>query len=121
MSVVFATTNTTRVFGTVVVAPAIENDELELEEIEHSVGIPVVARIKEDSEHVKAIFSRSPASVHNKNSKFSREIAKLSDAIAGQKTKVPFWKKFLSFNMGKEEVNRQVLRDEFYKSMFGEA
>lgn len=94
--------------------------ELELEEIEHSVGIPVVAKIKDDPEHVKAIFARVPASMHNKNSRFSREIAKLGDAIAGEKTKVPFWKKFVSFRMGKEEVNRQVLRDEFYKSMFSE-
>jgi len=94
--------------------------ELELEEIEKAVGIPVVARIKDDPEHVKAIFTRIPASIHNKNSKFSREIAKLSDAIAGEETQQPFWKRWFSFTFGKEEVNRQVLRESFYKSMFEE-
>lgn len=92
--------------------------ELELEEIEEAIGIPVVAKIRDDSEHVKAIFTRIPASIYSRNSKFSREIGKLSDAIAGEKTNQPFWKKLFSFNFGKEEVNRQVLRESFYKSMF---
>jgi septum site-determining protein MinD len=94
--------------------------ELELEEIENAVGIPVVAKIKDDGEHVKAIFARVPASIHNKNSSFSKEIAKLSDALAGQATKQPLWKKLFSFSFGKEEVNRQVLRESFYASLFEE-
>jgi septum site-determining protein MinD len=95
--------------------------ELELEEIENAVGIPVVARIKDDAEHVKALFTRIPASIYNKNSIFAKEIAKLSDAIAGEKTKVPFWKKLFFNKFGKEETNRQILRESFYKSMFEES
>ncbi len=92
--------------------------ELQLEEIEKAVGIPVVAKISDDKEHVKSIFTRIPASVYSKRSKFSREIARLSDAISGEKTKKSFFAKIFSFNFGKEEVNRQMLRESFYKSMF---
>jgi len=92
--------------------------ELELEEIENAVGIPVVARILDDKHHIKALFTRIPATIYDKRSKFSREIAKLSDALAGANTEKSFLAKLFSFNFGKEEVNRQVLRESFYKSMF---
>lgn len=94
--------------------------ELELEEIEKAVGIPVVAKIKDDPTHVEAIFTRIPASVYNKSSRFSTEIAKLSDALSGEKTKTSIWRKLFAVKFGKEEVNRQVLRKDFYKSMFEE-
>ena len=94
--------------------------ELDLEEIEKAVEIPVVAKIFDDPTHVEAIFSRIPASVYNKNSKFSREIAKFSDAIAGEKTKTSFLRRLFSVQFGKEEVNRQILREDFYKSLFEE-
>ncbi len=94
--------------------------ELDLEEIEKAVEIPVVAKIRDDSSHVEAVFTRVPASIYNGNSKFSREIARLSDAIAGEKTKTSFLKKLFTFRFGKEEVNRQMLRESFYKSMFEE-
>jgi len=94
--------------------------ELELEEIESAVGIPVVAKIRDDPTHVEALFTRIPASVYNKNSRFSKEIGRLSDAIAGEKTQTSFWRKLFSMRFGKEEINRQMLREDFYKSMFEE-
>jgi len=94
--------------------------ELELEEIEKAVGIPVVAKIKDDPTHVESIFMRMPAPVYNKRSKFSKEVAKLSDALAGERTKTPLWKKLFTLKFGREEVNRQMLRESFYKSLFEE-
>jgi septum site-determining protein MinD len=94
--------------------------ELDLEEIEKAVGIPVVAKIRDDPTHIESVFTRIPASVYSKHSKFSRELAKLTDAIAGEKTKTSFWRKVFRINFGKEEVNRQMLRESFYKSMFEE-
>lgn len=92
--------------------------ELDLTEIEKAVGIPVVARIHDDPKHVEAIFTRIPASVYSKRSIFSKEIAKLSDALSGKKAKVPLWRKLFPLKPAREEVNRQVLRQSFYKSMF---
>ncbi len=92
--------------------------ELDLSEIENATGIPVVAKIKDDSTHLESIFTRMPATVYSRNSKFSKEIAKLSDALAGRRTKSSIWRKLFSFRIGKEEINRQVLRQSFYKSMF---
>ena len=94
--------------------------EINLEEIEDTLGIPVVARIKDDSTMVKSLFTRIPASIYDRHSKFTKEIMKFSDAISGEPTKMPFWKKMFSFGIGKEEVNRQVLREDFYKSLFEE-
>jgi len=94
--------------------------EINLEEIEDAIGIPVVARIKDDSAMVKSLFTRIPASIYDKHSNFAKEIMRFSDALAGKPTKMPFWKKMFSFGVGKEEVNRQVLREDFYKSMFEE-
>ncbi|MEM4259489.1 MAG: AAA family ATPase [Candidatus Pacearchaeota archaeon] len=92
--------------------------ELDLSEIENATGIPVVAKIKDDSTHLESIFTRMPATIYKKSSTFSREIAKLSDALAGKNAKLSFWRRLFSFNIGKEEINRQVLRQSFYKSMF---
>jgi len=94
--------------------------EVDLEEIEKTIGIPVVARIKDDAVMTKSLFTRIPASILNKRSNFAKEIGRFSDAISGEGTKMPFWKKIFSFGIGKEEVNRQVLREDFYKSMFEE-
>lgn len=94
--------------------------ELELEEIEKAVGIPVVAKIKDDPTHVEAIFTRIPASVYSKNSSFSKELGKLSDALVGRAIKMPLWRKLFAQNFSKEEVNRQALRQSFYNSMFEE-
>lgn len=92
--------------------------EVDLEEIENIVEVPVVARIKDDSSMVKSLFARIPASIYDRNSNFTKEIIKFSNAISGRGTKMSFWKKIFSSRLGKEEVNRQVLRESFYKSMF---
>ena len=94
--------------------------ELDLEEVERAIEIPVVAKIHDDYSHVEALYHRVPASVHRKNSKFSKEIARFSDAIAGERTQTSFLRKLFSLRFGKEEVNRQMLRENFYKSMFEE-
>jgi len=94
--------------------------EIDLNEIEESVGIPVVAKIKDDSTHIESVFTRIPASIYSRKSNFTKEIMNLSDAISGKETKTSIWKKLFSFGIGKEEINRQILRAEFYKSMFEE-
>ncbi|MCU0642338.1 MAG: MinD/ParA family protein [archaeon] len=93
--------------------------ELELEEIERASGIPVVARIRDDNVNVKALFTRIPIPVYDKNSAFSKELGRLANALCG-KNETSFWRKLFSFNFGKEEVNRQILQEKLYESIFDE-
>ena len=91
--------------------------ELSLKEIEEAVGIPVVARIKDDKTNIRALFTRIPTSVYNSKCTFAREIRKFGAAISGEKEKLSFFQRFLMSGMVKEEVNRQLLKESFYSSL----
>jgi len=93
--------------------------ELSLDEMEYALGIPIVAKIKEDSGSLKSLFTRIPMSILNRNSSFGREINKLSSSILGVKEEKNVFERLFSFNMKREEVNRQLLKEGFYKSIFG--
>ena len=87
--------------------------EIGLEEIQESTGIPVVARVKDDAIVQMALFGRTPATLFAKGTKFSKEIRRLSSALLGEKEKKGFFKK-----LRKEQVNREVLRQDFYRRVF---
>lgn len=90
--------------------------ELTLKDMEHVMGIPVVARIPDEKVHVKSLFTRMPTTVHNKKSKFSREVNSLNSAITGESKRSNFKDLFDRFR--KENINRQVLRENFYTNEF---
>ncbi len=92
--------------------------ELSLSEIEETVGIPVVAKLPDDKNNIRALFTRIPVSIYNRKSGFSREISRLSAAITNTKEKMFFLKKLFPFTFKKEEVNRQLMKESFYKSYF---
>lgn len=91
--------------------------ELSLKEVEDSVGIPVVARIKDDKLNVRALFTRIPTTIYNRRTRFSKEISRLGAALVGSKERM-FWKRFLPVNLRKEQVNRQLMKESFYKNVF---
>ena len=91
--------------------------ELTIKEIEDSVGIPVVAKIPDDKLNTRALFTRIPTSVYDRRAKFSREINRLSAALTDNKERGFFLKKLLPVSFRREEVNRQALRQDFYKSV----
>jgi len=92
--------------------------ELNLNEVEEVSGIPVVAKIRDDSDAVKSLFNRIPMSLYNKHSSFSKEVSRLSAALTGTKEKTSFFRKLIPINLRKEEVNRQLLKDSFYDPAF---
>jgi len=94
--------------------------ELDLESIEEGLGIPVVAKIPDDKSNVGALFMRIPTSVYNRKSKFAKEINKLSAALTYNEEKGLglSLRKLLGLGFKKEQVNRQMLKEEFYKSIF---
>jgi MinD-like ATPase involved in chromosome partitioning or flagellar assembly len=85
-----------------------------IEEIERALEIPVVAKMPDENFHVRALFGKMPAALYKRNSKFSREINRLGAALCGEKEKKSFIGKLFNFNMGREEVNRQLLKKSFY-------
>ncbi len=92
--------------------------EISLREIESATEIPVVAKIPDDKNAVRSLFTRIPISVYNKKSKFSKEISRLNSALTNSPLKNSFLTSLLPFNFRKEEINRQLMKESFYKSRF---
>lgn len=92
--------------------------ELNLKEIEEGLGIPVVAKIHDDISNVGALFMRIPTSVYHRNSDFAKEIHNFSSALTNKSEKRGFIRKMFFPNFKREEVNRQVLRENFYSNVF---
>ena len=92
--------------------------ELTLKEIEEATDIPVVAKIPDDKNAVRSVFTRIPIPVYNKRSSFAKEIARLGSALAYEKSQPTFFEKLFPRNFRKEEVNRKLLKESFYSSRF---
>ncbi|MEK6910967.1 MAG: AAA family ATPase [Nanoarchaeota archaeon] len=92
--------------------------EMSVKEIENISGIPVVAKIPDEGDHVKSVFTRIPMSIYNRNSKFSREINDLSGAITGEKKSLRWFHKLLPLDLKREKVNREIMKQKFYNSVF---
>jgi len=90
--------------------------ELTLKEIEEACEIPVVARIPDDHVGVRALFTGIPICIYDRKCKFAKEIEGLGAALTDTPRKRSFFKKL--FGLRKEEVNRELLKDSFYKSLF---
>lgn len=91
--------------------------ELSLKEIEEAAEIPVVAKIPDDKTALRSLYTRIPIPIYNRNSKISKEISGLCTAITNKKEK----RSLLSFlfpNFKREQVNRQILKENFYTSPF---
>jgi MinD-like ATPase involved in chromosome partitioning or flagellar assembly len=92
--------------------------ELNLKDMEEVLNIPVVAKIPDDTSSLRAVYTRIPIPLYNKNGKFGKEIGKLSLALVGKKERRSFLSFFKGDNFKREEVNRQVLKESFYRSLF---
>ena len=91
--------------------------EISIEEVQESTGIPVVARVREDKVVPLSLFERVPATLFARDTKFSKEIGRLSRALTGKKER----RSLASILLGtvkREQVNRELLRQSFYRDMF---
>lgn len=91
--------------------------EVNLNEIEEALEIPVVAKIPDEKLHTKALFLRIPASVYDRKSKFGKEIINLGAVLTNWREMQPWYKKMFG-PVSKEIVNRSLLRQSFYNSSF---
>ncbi len=92
--------------------------EIDLEEIQESTGIPVVAKIKYDKINDLALYERVPAPLFARSSPFTKEIDKLCMALTGFKEGKSWMSQFNGKDYRQERVNRALLREEFYRSIF---
>jgi MinD-like ATPase involved in chromosome partitioning or flagellar assembly len=92
--------------------------ELNLREIEDSVDIPVVAKIPDDKNAVRSLFTRIPLPVYKRNSPLSKEINCLNAALTQNKEKRSFFQSIMPFDFRKERINRELLKESFYNQTF---
>lgn len=92
--------------------------ELTMSEIEQASDIPVVAKIPDDKTAVRALFTRIPVSVYKANAPMSKEVNRLNAAITQNKEKLSLFQKIMPFDFRKEAINRELMKESFYTSMF---
>ncbi len=89
--------------------------ELSLEEIEEATDVPVLAVLPEDIKILESVAYTIPASQHSPLGKAVIEYKKLAAALIGENYKDPRViakiKRLFSKNVGKEEVNRTLLKE----------
>ena len=94
--------------------------EMNLSEIEKKSNIPVLAKIKEHKKMAEALFHKKPITIHDWRNTISKEIRRFASALCGVPEEPSgFFQRFLPFRklIGKEKVNREMIRGEFYKEV----
>lgn len=92
--------------------------ELSLKEIEKITGLPVVASIPDDKNALRAAYTRIPIPIYKRNSKFAKEINRVTSAILLQPEYKPLWQRLVSLNLNKQQVNRELMREDLYQRLF---
>ena len=92
--------------------------EYNINEIEKISKIPVMARIPDHIKMAHAVKERIPITVLDETNKVSNEIRNFASAICGTPEKRGMFQRLFPFlsPVGKEEVNREFLRQKFYRS-----
>jgi pilus assembly protein CpaE len=92
--------------------------EYNLEEIETISDVPVLAKIRDHKKIAHAAHQKTPITVFDSANTISREIKRFASSICGSPEKDGFFQKLLPFKsiFQKEKVNRELLREKFYKS-----
>jgi MinD-like ATPase involved in chromosome partitioning or flagellar assembly len=94
--------------------------EIDLKEIESLMDLPVVARVKDHKKLLEAGFHKIPITVYDSLNEISREVKHLAGAIAGEKeVRSLFDRIFRKNHWGREMVNREFMRKNFYEPQIG--
>ncbi|RMD46045.1 hypothetical protein D6829_00545 [Candidatus Pacearchaeota archaeon] len=94
--------------------------EYNLNEIEKISSTPVVAKIPDNKSLARSLYEKKPLGAIDPSNKVSKEIKKFASAICGLPEKQGgIFSKLLPFKnlLGKEVVNRELLRQKFYESV----
>ncbi len=89
--------------------------ELTLADMENETDLPVIARIRDDENLVKALYMRMPITVLKKNSHFSKQMNAIARALTGKHQDIGWFREIFGLKFKPEEVNREIIR-EYYES-----
>src|SRR3989344_7555364 len=92
--------------------------EYNIDEIEQISQIPVMAKIRDHKKMAEALYYKTPITILDTGSSIAKEIENFASALCGSPEKQGFFQKILPLNniLGKEKVNRELLREKFYRS-----
>lgn len=106
----------TQIMGLIINKVHNKNFELSLDYIEDTIKVPVMAVIPHDLDFLKALSEFTPLTSYKPNSKSSIEYKKLAGILIGEKYKIKRdWRKFFRITPRKEEVNREIFYDSYFK------
>lgn len=110
--------NDTPVHGILVNKIRSPRHEYNLDEIENISEVPVLARIKDHKKMAEALHKKTPLNLIDAGNTIAREIESFASALCGTPEKQGFFQKILPFKelVGKEKVNRELLRERFYRA-----
>lgn len=91
--------------------------ELGLREVEREIGLPVLAKIKENDRILEATHFNVPLSLREPSNEVSKEIKKFVLSLLGEKEKESFFSKILKKHFRPEQVNREMYRQRFSESL----
>jgi pilus assembly protein CpaE len=113
-SAYFAKQQKTPVSGIIINKLRDRRYEYDLNDVETIFGIPVLARIPDDKKLLRAAWNKQALSVHDRRSSLSREVGKFVSSLIGEPERPrSFLDKLFPFgSVGKEVVNRDILRSE---------
>jgi septum formation inhibitor-activating ATPase MinD len=87
-----------------------------LKDVEKMMGLPVLARIRDDKKVVRAVFHRTPVGLHDDSSHVSREVERFVSALVGvPETPSLLHRIFPKKHFSKDTVNRDFMRQKFYE------
>lgn len=91
--------------------------EFDLEQIEKMSEVPVLAKIKEHKKMAQATSENVPITILDPSNPISKEISGLASAICGGQEEQKFIDKIkiLKNAIGKERINRDLMRERFYE------
>ncbi len=91
------------------------NFEISLEDIEKTTEVPVLAVIPHDINFLKSASSFVPSTSFRPNSRASIEFKKLAGILIGEKYKGNSFADFFRTNLKKQEVNREIFYDSYFR------
>lgn len=92
--------------------------DVNIDEIQESTGIPVVAKVKYDDIQHMALHERVPAPLFAGRTAFTIEVDKFCRAILGLPEKSSWLANLFSKDAKLERVNRALMSKTFYKGIF---
>ena len=92
--------------------------EYNLSEIENIFEVPVLAKIQDHKKIAEALHSKTPITILDSANTISKEIKKFASALCGSPEQEGWFQKLIPLKniFQKEKINRQFLREKFYKS-----